>query len=450
MKELLKLADWISNKPRAWTSEQIDLIAHELEDTLAAIVAGSNDPLLEAILSISSKGNCTIIGRTEKVSVTDAALCNGFAGHVRELDEMYIAGLGHFGCVVVPAVFALAQTHQLAVYDVLDALLVGSEVMGRFGLALDRPHVAQGWHGTATVGVFAAAAACARLLKVAPEVSAQALILSTSMCSGMVSQFGSPAKPLQAGLAAKSGCTAALLASAGMTGNLDALVAKNGFSQLYLHGRTPRWEALAINSETLLIQDHGLVFKAYPNCMSAHRCIDAFKTIRKNNDFNWRDIQSIEARVGQVNLVNLRFDRPSSIQQAQFSMHFALSCVALFGTVSPDHFNDSMLKNEQLLSLLPKITVSDNRDAQDASQDTIESIRPHRVTVTLKNGAVYSETVQYAKGDSRFNPFTLSERDAKFYQCFSSFPIAKVEQIKSICRSGWDRPIDSLAEYLTP
>ena len=109
-----------------------------------------------------------------------------------------------------------------------------------------------------------------------------------------------------------------------------------------------------------------------------------------------------------------------------------------------------MLKNEQLLSLLPKITVSDNRDAQDASQDTIESIRPHRVTVTLKNGAVYSETVQYAKGDSRFNPFTLSERDAKFYQCFGSFSTAKVEQVKSICRSGWEQPINNLAEYLTP
>ena len=450
MKELLTLADWISNKPRVWTSEQLDLIAHELEDTVAAIFAGSSDPLLEVVLSVSNPGNCTLIGRVEKVSISDAALCNGFAGHVRELDEMYIAGLGHFGCVVVPAVFALAQTRQLAVYDVLDALLVGAEVMGRFGLALDRPHVAQGWHGTATIGVFAAAAACARLLKVTPEVSAQALVLSASMCCGMVSQFGSPAKPLQAGLAAKSGCTAALLAAAGMTGNLDALVAKNGFSQLYSQQRTPKWEALASHSETLLIQEHGLVFKAYPNCMSAHRCIDAFKTIRKNNDFDWRDIQSIEARVGQVNLVNLRFDRPNSIQQAQFSMHFALSCVALFGTVSLEHFNDGMLQNEQVQLLLPKITIANNRDAQDATQDTIESIRPHRVTVTLNNGAVFSETVQYAKGDSRFNPFTLSERDAKLYQCFGSFPTAKVELIKSICRSGWEQPINSLAAHLTP
>ena len=79
-------------------------------------------------------------------------------------------------------------------------------------------HYQRGWHCTSTLGTIGAAAAAARLLGLDAAATGHALAIAASEASGLKENFGTMVKPLHAGLAARNGVVAALLAQAGMTG----------------------------------------------------------------------------------------------------------------------------------------------------------------------------------------------------------------------------------------
>ena len=86
--------------------------------------------------------------------------------------------------------------------------------MARLGLALGSRHYEQGFHNTATLGALGAAAAASYLLKLDAGAIENALGLAATQSAGLRLQFGSEAKPLHAGLAARAGLFAAELAAA--------------------------------------------------------------------------------------------------------------------------------------------------------------------------------------------------------------------------------------------
>jgi len=103
------------------------------------------------------------------------------------------------------------------------------------GLWLGRDHYQFGYHQTATAGAFGATVAAGRLLALDDDAMRHALGLCATMASGLKSQFGTMGKPLNAGLAARTGVEAALWAQAGMTSARDALAGPLGFADTH-HG----------------------------------------------------------------------------------------------------------------------------------------------------------------------------------------------------------------------
>ena len=65
-------------------------------------------------------------------------------------------------------------------------------------------HYDGGFHATATVGSFGAAAACAHLLGLDAETTARALGIAGTQAAGLKSHFGTMCKPLHAGKASLS------------------------------------------------------------------------------------------------------------------------------------------------------------------------------------------------------------------------------------------------------
>ena len=101
------------------------------------------------------------------------------------------------------------------------AYLAGLEALTAIGSAINLRHYELGWHATATIGTVAAAVAGARLLRLDAERAGAALGLAASQAGGVRRNFGSMAKPLHAGLAARAGVLAALLAEQGLTAGDD-------------------------------------------------------------------------------------------------------------------------------------------------------------------------------------------------------------------------------------
>ncbi|EJL89020.1 hypothetical protein involved in propionate catabolism [Polaromonas sp. CF318] len=409
------LAHWAATVPHQWGESTLRTAEHSLEDTIAAMVAGAGDPVCASVRAglRAIAGPVPMVGSSTGTCAAFSALANGTAAHARELDEMFFVAGGHFGCAVIPAL--LAQAHEIdATLDaVLDALIVGSEVMARVGMAMDRSHAEKGWHGTQTIGVIAAAAACARLLGLDAGRMAHALSLAVSMAAGPKVQFGTDTKPVHAGLAAQGGVLAASLAASGVTGSDKALEGPHGFGALYAGSLAADWRSMtAVNDGPLAIDSHGLGFKLYPNCASTHRCLDALHALATEHRFGMEDVERVETRVGRVNLVNLKYPEPRDPREAMFSMPYAVATMLRYGTVTLADFTPQAVQDDATRRLMPRVEMR----LDSTRGETATELLPHTTVVTLKDGRHLQRVVHHAKG-SFLNPFSALERQAKFEQC---------------------------------
>lgn len=426
------LAKWAAETPRTWTTITLARATQAFEDTYAAAATGAADAgtaRIQDAVAAMGRGHAGVFGRAARVGMPGAALANGYAGHALELDDNFHPGLGHAGTVLFPALWAIADGGDFTVFDVLDAFIVGTEILSRVGLSVGRGHTDLGWHGTSTVGTLGAAIACARLLKLNATQMCHALSIATSMASGTKAQFGTDAKPLQAGIAARNGVEAAFLARHGIAGNVEGYESKCGFLALYTDAKQndlARFTPPA-DGESLAIERWGFAFKRYPCCGSSHRAADALLELMENHRFTADDVESIHAKVGRGNVLNLRFPCPTTAAESRFSMQHAIAVILRKGHMDLADFTDAAANDPENRRLGAKVRMtSSEAESKDNPVDPDKRV-PHQVIVTLRNGTQLENTVLHAKGSGR-NPINLAERQEKFRMCCSG--LLDADQIK--------------------
>ena len=443
------LAHWAATTPMQWSPRVIEIAEHSLEDTIASAIAGAGDIGAAAVrASFHSDGRVPLIGGLSCASAPLAALANGTAAHSRELDEMFLAAGSHFGCAVIPAILSIADELDASLDRVLDALIVGTEVMARVGIAMDRAHFEKGWHGTQTIGVIAAAAACGRLLGLTSESMVHAISLAVSMAAGPKIQFGTNVKPVHAGLAAQGGVLAASMAAAGVQGSEQALEGRYGFGEMYAGNKPADWSTIErVGHEPLVMESHGLSFKFYPNCASTHRCLDALRAILDEHKFSLDDVQQVETLVGRVNMVNLQYPDPKDSREAMFSMQYGIATLLRFGMVSLSDFTPRAVNDAKTRGLMGMVSMRlDPRAENDI--ETATNLLPHTTIVTLKNGQRFVHELQHAKGTMQ-NPFTREERRIKFDQCTRNIlPVDRIAQLHEILSKPRNVKVRSLMSLL--
>ena len=208
-----------------------------LLDWAACGIAGHRDGVFAGWAgALTAAGPAT---RFDGVSgaVAEAALVNGTLSHALDYDDTHFDHIGHPSVAVIPAALAIAQAEGASLDQMLDAALVGAEASVAVGLWLGREHYQIGYHQTATAGAFGATVAACRLLELDDKAIGHALGLCATMASGLKSQFGTMGKPLNAGLAARTGVEAALWAQAGVTSSCDALSGPLGFAETHCGAR---------------------------------------------------------------------------------------------------------------------------------------------------------------------------------------------------------------------
>src|SRR4029077_5316506 len=178
-------------------------------------------------------GECLIFGSDRRAAPLDAALVNGTAAHALDFDDVSNSLGGHPSAPILPALFALGETLDSTGRDFITAYVVGFETETRIGRGVHFHHYEKGWHPTATLGVFGAAAACCHLPGLARAKTAQALAIAASLAAGIKANFGTMTKPLHVGHTARSGLFAAMLAREGFTANPAALEHKQGFLEVF-------------------------------------------------------------------------------------------------------------------------------------------------------------------------------------------------------------------------
>jgi 2-methylcitrate dehydratase PrpD len=96
------------------------------------------------------------------------------------------------------------RAHFIERQALVDAYLVGLEAQAAVGIGVNPSHYTLGWHSTSTCGAIGATAGVSRLIDLDAPATARALSTAVSLASGIKGQFGIPAKPFHAGLAARN------------------------------------------------------------------------------------------------------------------------------------------------------------------------------------------------------------------------------------------------------
>ena len=324
--------------------------------------------------------------------------------------------------MLVPAILALAEQEDASGRACLDAYIAGLQILGRVGQGVNPVHRNRGWHATATVGAIGAAAACARLLRLDARAAAHAVSLATSMAAGFMSQFGTMAKPLHAGLAAKSGLVAASLARAGIDAGLATLDGPTGMNRLMVgpdyealrdtlahveHGQNLRFETESVG-EPLLLLSSGLKQKRFPNCGSAHRAMDGLAALIDAHHFAANEIEAIHVRAPVTHFANLMYTDPGDPPQARFSLEYGLACVALTGHCTLADFTPGAVARPDIRAFLAKV----HRHPVDKAEGEF----PTEIEVLLVDGRRFEAAMPWPVGSLAL-PLTLDQLWAKFDGC---------------------------------
>src|SRR6185295_15005941 len=233
-------------------------------DTVGVTLAGASEPaslIVRHVVEAEGGDACTVFGTPVRASMSGAALANGTAAHALDYDDMCFVSLAHPSAPLVPAVLAAAESARLSGRAVLDAYVVGFEIEARLGRLMNPRHYQRGWHCTSTLGTIGAAAAVGRLLGLDAAAAGHALAIAASQASGLKENFGTMVKPLHAGLAARNGVLAALLARGGMVASRQAFEGPQGFLRAFDSGGDGIADAIADLGVRWEIEETGITVK---------------------------------------------------------------------------------------------------------------------------------------------------------------------------------------------
>ncbi|MBB3007324.1 MmgE/PrpD family protein [Cupriavidus alkaliphilus] len=357
------IAGWIAGIRNTDLPDAVRQAVGELSlDTFGAGLTGHDEPWSLAISGWASEGYAAPCGvgarawgrRGRRYRAADAALVNGAAAHAYELDDFHNAKV-HLGAVVLPAVFALAETLDAPPGRVETAIAVGYETMIRCSLALQPARARmKGWHMTAVCAPIGAAAASAVMLGLDAERTAWALGLAGTQSGGLFAFAcdGTDSKRFHPGRGAQAGVMAAELAARGLSGPTRLFETADG-GWLKAFSESPRPEELlnGLGSEWHMPRTN---FKPYACCGSAHAHVDCALRLRGD----WAGTGPI--RVGMPTVVDVQCGYryvPGSVLNAQMSARYALAVALLDGEVLPAQFAAGRLSDPEIVGLANAIEI---------------------------------------------------------------------------------------------
>lgn len=387
-------------------------------DASATMIAGSRETasrILRAALSPLPRGRSYLWFGGTACAAPEAAWLNGVAAHALDFDD--VALRGHPSAVLVPALLAEAQELGAAGSRMLDAYVAGYEVWANL---VDREHDihhVKGWHPTGVFGAIAAAAACAALRRLDAAACAHALGLGASQSAGIMSNFGSMAKPFHAGRAAHAGMMSARLAAAGFTASPDALEHPQGFlAAISPRGNVDRERPVDTPGKRWEIIERRLNLKKYPTCYYTHRALDGILALARRTPIHPDRVAQVEVTMSREHALVLRNHAPRDALAAKFSIEFAMAGALVAGKIGFSELRDEFVSSEAVQRLQACVSV---RHATVYDPESPGAALCDEVVVTTDDGSRYaSEPVRHARGHAQA-PLQASELKEKFFECLS-------------------------------
>lgn len=353
------------------------------------------------------------------------ALRYGYVSHALDFDDYHPALRGHPSTVVLSALLALNGESD-DVTELLTAYVIGVEAAGRLGLAAGTQHYVLGFHSTATLGAVAACAAVARYLQLDQRQTQIALGLAATQAAGLRSQFGSAAKPLHAGLAARNAVNAALLAQAGFIGQPEGVL--NSLLTSHSGGRQkPECLTAGWGTPWRILQP-GLEFKRYPTCGGTHSAAEAALALRARllaQGDALAEIAQVEVSFPPGADTAPFIRQPATGVEARFSLEYVIADALYHGEVPLTHYGEQPV-DAAIAALAAKVVRHVDPAAPPDALDP--EMRFHRLTLTLQDGRQISDIVTRKQTAAR-----PTDLDAKLRAILQLLPGLEGESVIRDC-----------------
>lgn len=388
------------------------LATRAIADTIGVAAPGFFEPVTGNVLSAYA-GSAAVTWSGENCESPEAAvLINAVAAHALDFDDVYLESLAHASAVIVPAI-ASEPWENREPDDVIAAFCAGMIAAHAMGRRLGQEHYNKGWHGTGTVGAFAATAAVGRLLKISREQMASAFALCASMSGGLRINFGTQAKPVHAGFAAAAGLRAVRLARAGINGAPDVF-GRNGYVDIYRGS-----DGVDMPDDEAFVAHPGRVsVKLYPCCYAAHRLIGVALEARQSlgADLVCRDDLQFVVTVPAGSIEVLKYDKPTTALEAKFSGPFNIAVAMLDGMPTLQSYTVENMRRGDVVAVMERLTI-----VEDASQPSGGDIEFGKVILQIERGGAVRSFERSAIPGSPDDPPTQDTVRQKLRGCLNDF-----------------------------
>jgi len=356
--------------------------------------------LIDVLAETGGRPQATVLGRGQKLGLTDAPLAHGQMGHLLDFDDTHMGGVVlHTSSPVLAGLLALAERTPVSGADLMLAYAVGFEAGVRSGHTAPGHHKG-GWHLTGTLGSIAAGAACGKLVGLDAQRLTYAMGIAATQAGGMQQNRGTMCKSFHAGKAATNGVLAALLAERGFDSSQEIIEGKRGFARIYSDVAAPEQLTQGLG-DGWLIETNG--HKPYACGVVLHPLIDAVIAVREEARIAPEAVSEIALRVHPLVLSITNVTEPSSGLQSKFSYRHSAAVALADGAAGIAQYSDARAADPIVAALRRKVqAVGDETLRKDEAYATVAA-----------GGARHEAHIAHASGTTD-NPMSDVAIEAKF------------------------------------
>lgn len=373
----------------------------------------------KTVEAMGSAPQSTLWGTGKKASMADAVLYNAALIHGADYDDTHVASIVHPSAAVVSTALTVGEYRGATGRQMLEAIIMGWEIIIRLGLAAKGRFHDVGFHGTGIVSPFAAACVAARLLGDSQQTLENALGICGSQAAAL-QQFlkdGSWTKKVHPGWAAHSAIYALAMARNGLTGPKQVFEGEFGMWMTHCGGIDGLREEMSDLGRVWHTTE--ITVKLYPVCHMTHSFIDCMTKLMDQQHFEAGDIESAECRIESrcypiVCTPREAKVRPSTDYMMRFSLPYVVAMAAKKHRVGPAEINLRYASDPEIQDLMDRITCVDDNSKRNPGYF------PGYLTVTLKDGRTFTMDQRYEMGTAQ-NPLNMEAVSRKFADNLENF-----------------------------
>ena len=353
-----------------------------------------------------------LIGTSDRVAAANAVIANGTLAHGLDYDDTLEEAIVHTGCCAGITALAAGEEVGATGAAVLEAAIVGTEVLCKVGLVAPGKFHARGFHPTAICSTFGAAAAAGKLYGLNLNQWVDAFGLCGSQSSGIIEYLadGTWTKRIHPGWSAHGGVIATLLAKEGFRGPAKVLEGTHGFFSAFGGKNDYDFEKILELGQRWEIPR--LTFKSYPCGSISHPYMDCALRIKQKHSPHPDKIKEVICRTAEGPVHRLweplaNKQKPVSSYGAKFSLPYSIAVMLIRGRAGLEEFSESAIRDHELLALAAKV-----RYEVDPKIDYPRHFEGH-VQLKMKDGSVFTEDQLHPRGGYE-DPLPPEEVEAKF------------------------------------